>query len=54
MDEMELSVAKMPANGRDGTAEMELQGGEERGTAELGCEVTKVMDEMEMRVANIA
>ena len=35
MDEIELSVAKIPANGRDGTAEMKLQGGEERRVAQL-------------------
>ena len=44
----------MPANERDVKAEMELQGGEESGTAEPGCEVTNVMDEMEMRVAKMS
>ena len=34
----------------DRQAEMELQGGEESGTAELGCEVR---DEMELCLANI-
>ena len=53
MDEMELSVAKMPANIRTRTAKLELQNGEESETAELEREVRKVMDEMEMRVAKL-
>ena len=53
MDEMEMSVAKMPANVRTRTAKLELQIGEESGTAELESEVRKVMDEIEMRLAKL-
>ena len=43
----------MPANERDVKAQMELQGGEESGRAEPGCEVTNVTDEMELSLANM-
>ena len=52
-DEMELSLANMPANERDVKAEMRLQSGEESGKAEPGCRVTNVTDEMELSLANI-
>ena len=52
-DEMELSLANMPANERDVKAEMRLQGGEENGKSEPGCEVTNVTDEMELSLANM-
>ena len=53
-DEMELSLANMPANERDVKAKLELQGGEESGKAEPGCEVTNVTDEMELSLANMS
>ena len=36
MDEIEMSVAEPPTKCRCNTAELELPGGEESGTAELG------------------
>ena len=50
MDELEMSVAKMPRTAKLTT---NVQTGDESGTAEQECEVRKMTDEMEMRVAKL-
>ena len=50
MDELEMSVAKMPRTAKLTT---NVQTGDESGTAEQESEVRKMTDEMEMRVAKL-
>ena len=55
MDELEMSVAKMPANVGTRTAKLtvKMQTGDESGTAKQDSDVRKVTDEMDMRVAKL-